>query len=844
MPERRITRRSLYSWVLGRNTRLQLLLLCIILVTVAARIFPLEMQKRVVNVAIAMKDFDALVLYCGLYIGAVILAGVLKYVINVLQSYIGQRTLVRIRGRLFEHILSLPVEFFRRTSPGHVISSLVQELAPIGEFIGMALAVPLVNVLTFVGMAGYMFYLNPLLGAISVAIYPIDFMVLPYLQRRFNRHNRARLRRMRDMSAMVGESVTGVHEVHSNGSIPVESRKFGQHIDALFKTNIMFSVYKFGIKFANNFFQNLGPFFLFLVGGWLAIRGRFDLGALVAFLSAYEKLYDPWKELIEFYQAYQDSRVRYKQVMDTFDITPEHALTAEGREPYTLHGAVEMREVSFVVDGNIRLLDGISLSLRQGEHLALVGFSGSGKSTLALVLAQLYAYSGGNVLIDGKELAQLSRQDVVFNIGVVAQHPFIFGGTVRENIVYSCDALRLQGGSCGGQKEPDLDRIIEVVQQVGLFLDVLRFGTRTVMDAGTQPELTTRIIHARQLFHERYREELSRDIEFFDPTRFLRHVSVADNVVFGAYRDVAFAPEDLPHNAFFREFLRRHELEVPLVRLGRDIAVRTVEVLRSTDMSDDVFEASPISRAAFDGFTELVDRLGRARSKGAQADDAVQTLAQDDRVQLLGLALSFVPGLHRIMSLPAGLEERILAARPEFMRAVEEGADGAFAFYRPEDYIPTLSILDNILYGRIMTESAGGEERIQQAVMRLLIEEGILEQVVAMGLEFQVGSMGDRLSGGQRQKIALARAFLKEPPVLILDEATSALDNASQSRIQNLLQDRWKGRSTLVAVVHRLDTLKGYDTVAVMKAGRIVEKGPYEELMEQKGALYELVHGK
>jgi ABC-type multidrug transport system fused ATPase/permease subunit len=124
-----------------------------------------------------------------------------------------------------------------------------------------------------------------------------------------------------------------------------------------------------------------------------------------------------------------------------------------------------------------------------------------------------------------------------------------------------------------------------------------------------------------------------------------------------------------------------------------------------------------------------------------------------------------------------------------------------------------------------------------------LIEEDLLETIVEIGLNFQVGSKGDRLSGGQRQKIAIARAFLKSPAILIMDEATAALDNASQSRIQNLLETKWKGRSTLISVVHRLDTIKGYDRIAVMKAGKIVEMGPYQELIERKGILYELVYG-
>ena len=99
-------------------------------------------------------------------------------------------------------------------------------------------------------------------------------------------------------------------------------------------------------------------------------------------------------------------------------------------------------------------------------------------------------------------------------------------------------------------------------------------------------------------------------------------------------------------------------------------------------------------------------------------------------------------------------------------------------------------------------------------------------------------------SSGMKQKLAIARALLKKPQMLIMDEATSGLDNKSQARIQNLLDAQWKGRCTLIAVVHRLDIIKNYDKVAVMKGGKIVEMGTYDELIDKKGILYELVTGR
>ena len=96
----------------------------------------------------------------------------------------------------------------------------------------------------------------------------------------------------------------------------------------------------------------------------------------------------------------------------------------------------------------------------------------------------------------------------------------------------------------------------------------------------------------------------------------------------------------------------------------------------------------------------------------------------------------------------------------------------------------------------------------------------------------------------QKQKLAIARVLLKNPKILIMDEATSALDNKSQTRIQNLLETKLKGETTLISVIHRLDIIQNYDKIAVMKAGKIIELGPYEELMSRQGVLYELVSGK
>ena len=107
----------------------------------------------------------------------------------------------------------------------------------------------------------------------------------------------------------------------------------------------------------------------------------------------------------------------------------------------------------------------------------------------------------------------------------------------------------------------------------------------------------------------------------------------------------------------------------------------------------------------------------------------------------------------------------------------------AITFYKPGEYLYAHSVLENVIFGHLRTEHAQTNERIRQNVVDLLAEAALLDDVREVGLEFAVGSKGDRLSGGQKQKIGMARALLKDPNILILDEATASLDNTSQARI-------------------------------------------------------------
>jgi ABC-type multidrug transport system fused ATPase/permease subunit len=829
---RTIVERPLRSWIFSKGiTPLQAALVVVIMGVVFARVLPLEMQKRIINEAINLRNIDLLFLYCGFYLAAVVAANGFKFAMNALQAIISQRATAKMREELYHHALTLPLTYYRNTQPGAVVNAIVNELTLPGNYIGMAVAAPVSNVLTLVAFAAYLAWLNLWLAALSLSIYPLVLFLVPLLQRKVNQANKKRVDASRKLSSRISESIGGIHEIQANGAYTIENRKFDKIVQRLLKIRITWSLYRFAIKVTNNFFVSLGPFLVFILGGWLTIKGRLELGALVAFLSAQEKLYDPWRELIEFYQVYQDGRVSYDRTMAMFSAPPEHRLLPEGRLPYELEQRIDVNNLSFITRDGIRLLDKITLTLEPGEHLALVGFSGSGKSTLALCLGQLYSYDEGRATIGGHEIAELSKQDIIANVGFVSQTPFIFQGTIEENLLYAY-AAQNDGGA-----PPALDDMIAVLQQAGIFIDVLRFGLNTIVAPGQRPELVEAVIRVRNNFRQDYGADLSEWVEFFDESQYLYHSSIEDNLIFGTAQDTSLCGARLQTNDFFIDFLDAADLTRPLLTLGKRLTTQTVDLLGNLPPDEVFFKQSPLEPAELDTYKAVADQLRNRNLSLHQLD-------RSTRQHLLTLALRFTPGIHKMVALDDMLERLILEGRALFRERIEADMPAAVNFYRLDQYSYGQTILNNILFGKTKTEQTRARERIYQNIIQLLIEEDFLEAAVAIGMQYDVGRGGDKLSGGQRQKLAIARAFLKHPRIMIMDEATAALDNKSQGRIQNIIENHYKGKSTLIAVVHRLDIIKNYDKIAVMKAGKIVEMGTYDELIAKEGQLYELEFGR
>lgn len=285
----------------------------------------LELPKVIINGAIDSGHFPVVVLgqslsqtgylflLCALYLVAIVVNGGLKFFLNVYKGRIGERLLRRLRLTIFRRWRE-GAGGARRTE---VIPLIAQEVEPIGGFAADSVSLPVFQGGTFVTLLVFMFVQDPVFGAAAMTLLPVQLALIPKLQRRVNRLARARVAEVRtlggelgDQAAQSGRDRSRVHSV-SAALKRIETIRRQIHRS------------KFFIKALSNFLTALTPFFFYSIGGYLVIEGRLSLGALVAVLAAYKDFSAPLRELFRYYQAAEDVRIRYAEVLRFLDDRPK-----------------------------------------------------------------------------------------------------------------------------------------------------------------------------------------------------------------------------------------------------------------------------------------------------------------------------------------------------------------------------------------------------------------------------------------------------------------------------------------------------------------------------------------
>jgi putative ABC transport system ATP-binding protein len=255
--------------------------------------------------------------------------------------------------------------------------------------------------------------------------------------------------------------------------------------------------------------------------------------------------------------------------------------------------------------------------------------------------------------------------------------------------------------------------------------------------------------------------------------------------------------------------------------MGLQIARTMVEIFADLEPGHPFFEQFSFIDA---------EELPRYKALVAQADKVgLESLPDDQMRQLKRLPLAYVEARHRLELIGPAVESLVVETRHELDRRIVAERPDAVEVFDAERYNAAASLQDNILFGRIAHGRANAESRIAAAIAEVLDQLGLRESVIDVGLEYQVGVAGKRLSAVQRQKLALGRALMKRPDLLVIDQATAIMDGQTQARIMDrVLEERRNGG--LIWVLHRAQMAHRFDRGVVVDAGQVAEDGRTADL--------------
>jgi putative ABC transport system ATP-binding protein len=747
---------------------------------------------------------SSLVILSALFLLLVIINGLFKFYINTYKGRLGERMLQQLRYDLIDRVLRFPPSEFRRVKPAEIATMIKDEVEPLGGFIGDAYVQPVFLGGQIVTSIVFILLQNFMLGLIAVSLLLVQGIVIPRMRRRQLVLGRQRQLTSRALAGRIGEIIDDIASVHTNDTSNWQRAEIANRLTSIFAIRFALYQWKFFVKFLNNLLAQLTPFLFYMVGGFLAIMGHLNIGQLVAVISAYKDLPSPVKDLIDWDQQRLDVEVKYNQVIEQFSLDDTVEMLPppdfEGPVPH-LTGTLALAGVTVNDSTGARLLDNFSFSMDVHEKVAIDGSATGGGETLIEVVARLALPAGGHVTLGGRELRDWPLAVTGRRISTVVADTYFPQSDIREALLYGLRhapnspsntmqrhrIIKGRGNSldvdadwidyeAAGASGPDdigeaLSRVLIVVD---LEADVVSFGFGRQLPSHP-PGVETRFVQSRATFRERLAAaELLHLVEPFDPTRYHVQSSIAENLIFGTPVDPSVSVRVLATHPILRRVLEEQRLDADLFDMGREIATTILDVFQGLEPDNPLFEQlSLMGPEQFPDFQAALKRVG------------TKTFAQarpGDQTTFVDLAMSYSEARDRLGLLDRARMDRLLEARHIFHDRLGDDQQ-EIAFWDPGTYNPAASVKDNILMGRVAHGVAEADTRVNAIVQSIIDDLGLRPMVFEAGLAFNIGSGGKRLSAVQRQKLALARALLRRPDLLLAHRPLQQIDARGQHAI-------------------------------------------------------------
>lgn len=462
-----VTRLMTYIWPYKRHAIIAMI--AVLLYTVGNVAVPWLMMMGI-TWAVEPENVPRLHIIGLVFLGVTILHFGANFVQFIYMPKVGQGILYSLRTGMFNHLQELSPSFFHRTPVGRIMSrsqSDVLQLQETFELIVQSFS----DLLSLVGIIAFMLFIDWQLALVSMSILPVLFFVLGYWQK-FARHSFMRIRRAIAMvNGEYNQNITGVRVVESFNRQEANMKHFDDLNTEHLNANLEASRYSGTLQPFVESLMGIGMGFgVVLVGGIMVKGDDLEWAVLLAFALWIQRFFEPVRHLTMQYSQLQRAMAAGVRIFEVLDLKPEVVDKPDAIELPEINGEIKFEDVNFQYVKDVKVLKEINLHIKPGENVALVGSTGAGKSTLVTLIHRFADVTNGRITVDGHDIRDVTRNSLVGQMSMVLQEPYLFSGTVADNIRYS-------------NKDISEEDVVTAAQTVGAhdFIMNLENGYRTVL---------------------------------------------------------------------------------------------------------------------------------------------------------------------------------------------------------------------------------------------------------------------------------------------------------------------------------------------------------------------------
>ena len=375
---------------------------------------------------------------------------------------VGQGVLYSLRTQMFGHLQSLSPSFFHRTPVGRIMSRSSSDVLQLQETFEL-LVQSLADIMSLLGIVIAMLIIDWRLALVCMSVIPVLFFILGYWQR-FAKRSFMRIRRAIAMiNGEYNQNITGVRVVESLNRQDENLKHFKElnyeHLDA----NLQASRFSGGLQPMVETLTGISIGVIIVLGGTMAMDGNLEWGVLVAFALWIQRFFEPIRNLTMQYSQLQRAMAAGVRIFEVIDLNPEVQDAPDAIEMPQIQGEIKFEGVSFHYVPEIDVLKDINLAIKPGENVALVGSTGAGKSTFVTLIHRFADVTEGRITVDGHDMREVTRASLVGQMSMVLQEPYLFSGTVKENILFN-------------HEEASYDAMVDAAKVVGAHEFIMTLG--------------------------------------------------------------------------------------------------------------------------------------------------------------------------------------------------------------------------------------------------------------------------------------------------------------------------------------------------------------------------------